>query len=99
MEQRDADCVARIALLNCRNLIDWSRFGVRARALRQSTEHRVDRRRISLVLELRAGKIARWRSIPLGAEEQPVLGFASGTKKTRFASIDYGENARKADRQ
>ena len=53
----------------------------------------------SVVLELRAGKkIARWSSLPLGAEEQPVLGFASGATKTRFASIDYGENARKADR-
>jgi uncharacterized protein (DUF2252 family) len=27
------------------------------------------------------------------AEEQRVLQFASGATKTRFASIDYGENA------
>ena len=31
------------------------------------------------------------------AEEQRVLQFASGATKTRFASIDYGENARKTD--
>ena len=88
----------RIALLNCRNLIDWSRFGVKAGALRQSTEHRVDCRRISVVLELRAGKNSPLGNLPLGAEEQRFLGFASGSTKTRFASIDYGENARKADR-
>jgi hypothetical protein len=52
----------------------------------------------SVVVELRAGKNGPLGSLPLGAEEQPVLGFASGATKTRFASIDYGENARKADR-